>query len=249
MNNTFTPTKGILIFLFILFAFQKQGTSQSPFCNTNAATFCCEYISSISINSSTINTNINSFNTGPSYFDFSNQSLTNLTAGQTYPISIKVRTVRNMQENVKVFFDFNRNSSLIESEELVFNQKKTFSGYYDFNGLINIPPNALNGQVFIRIVMSYDSNSTICGSYDFGNTIDLKATISNGLNSNNLTVSSAGLCGASGSIISMPFGINTDLNTNSVDFSINSNVVSNPIGVTSLIFNQNENENIKQTNS
>ena len=197
-------------FVILLFAFGfNTAKAQSTLCASSPTSFGFEYISSVTFNGVTKTGNTDF--TGPGYVDYSGTNLTNLVAGQSYPISVTVQTNRLFQEYVKIWFDFNGNKDLTDAGELVFDQTATFNGQNTFTGTINVPANAFNGSVYMRIIMTYTASPTLCGSYTFGNTFDFKSTISGGLTPESLAVSttgpavtSGGISGMGGNIISSP---------------------------------------------
>ena len=119
--STFTHRKHQLSFstlllpfalLFTLIFFVNEGKAQSPLCASYPTTFCCEYVSSVTINGVTLNgaPDATGFTSGPGYFDYTGSSATSLVAGNSYPISVVVKTNSSYQEFVKVWFDFNGNA-------------------------------------------------------------------------------------------------------------------------------------------
>ena len=143
-----------------------------------------------------------------------------MTAGQTYPVSVTVKTNSGYLEYVKIWFDFNGNGVLSDAGEMVFDQNQYFNGTATYSGNITVPTTAFNGDIYIRVMMVYNANPVLCGSYSYGNTVDLKATITGGLTSRKLTISTSG----NGSVTSSPAGINTSSGQNSADFADGSSV-------------------------
>ncbi|TYC18068.1 hypothetical protein ES677_01430 [Bizionia gelidisalsuginis] len=90
-----------LTFLFLfLVTFMNEGFAQSPLCESTAINFCCEYVEFVTINGVTRAGNTDY--TGPGYYDYTNEILTNLIAGNTYPVSIVVNTDSSYQEYIKI---------------------------------------------------------------------------------------------------------------------------------------------------
>ena len=200
--------------------------AQSPLCSSAPTTFCCEYVSSVTINGVTRAgaPDATGFSSGPGYFDYSGSSITSLTAGQTYPVSVTVKTNSSYEEYVKIWFDFNGNRDLNDAGELVFDQVNTFNGTHVYSGNITVPASAFNGDVYIRTVMVYANSPALCGSYSYGTTLDFKATISGGITSRNLHVATTSSGGYNGNLTSNPSGINTSLSLNSANFPNGSDV-------------------------
>lgn len=208
----------VVIFLFS-FGF-NTAKAQSPLCASSATSFGFEYISSVTFNGVT-RTGDTGYG-GPGYIDFTGTNLTNLVAGQTYPVSVNVQTNGQYLEYVKIWFDFNGDQNLSEAGKLVFDQSFTFAGLHTYSGSVTIPTNAPNGAVYMRVNLSYSATPTLCGSYSFGNTFDFKSTISGGITPRNLAVTTVGTNGAAGSVVSSPAGINTASYNNSSNFDAGS---------------------------
>jgi hypothetical protein len=222
LNNLFDYKRLTMIpkiaFVIFLFAFGfNTAKAQSTLCASSPTTFGYEYISSVTFNGVT-KTGDTGYH-GPGYIDYTGTNLTNLVAGQSYPISVTVQTNGQYLEYVKIWFDFNGNQNLTDAGELVFNQNFTFTGVHTYTGTITIPTNAFNGAVYMRVNMVYSVVPTLCGSYTYGNTFDYKSTISGGIIPRNLAVTTAGTNGATGSVVSSPAGINTASGINSSNFN------------------------------
>ncbi len=231
--------KKIIFFFLLLQAIISPLRAQSPLCASAPTQFCCEYVSSVTIAGVTRNGAPDStgFSSGPGYFDYTSTNLTTLTAGNTYPISVVVKTDSQYQEYVKIWFDFNGNGDLNDTGELVFDQVNSFDGTYTYTGNVTIPTNAFNGDVYIRTVMVYANSPALCGNYSYGTTLDFKATITGGITSNNLTLSTAGTGGGSGNVTSSPSGINTASGFNSANYAENSSIslTATPIGTSQFV--------------
>lgn len=208
--------KTSLVF-FILIVLSVESYAQSTLCESYPTSFNYEYLSDLTINgvSKTVASSFSSGADNLGYYDYTVANLTTLTAGQSYPVSFTVKTNGGYQEYVKVWFDFNGNGILSDDGEMVFDQNQTFTGTATYTGNITVPATAFNGDVYIRVMMVYSAVPTLCGTYDFGNTVDLKATITGGVAAHKLTVSPTG----EGSVVSTPAGINTSSGQNSADFA------------------------------
>jgi len=212
-----------LLLIVAYFSVVAQNTfAQSPLCASSPTVFGYEYVSSVSINGQVRQGNTGY--SGPGYMDFSGSSITNLVAGNTYPVSVTVVTNNTWHEYVKIWFDFNGNQNLQDPGELIFDQNNSWNGTYTFSGNIIVPTNAFNGNVFLRVIMVYADVPQLCGNYSFGNTMDFKATISGGVTPRTLTVACAGTPGFIGNVVSTPAGINTASGFNSANFSDGSTV-------------------------
>ncbi|WP_321289726.1 GEVED domain-containing protein [uncultured Sunxiuqinia sp.] len=237
-NKVSRLLKIITLPIVLLFSFSTT-FAQSPLCSSYPANFCCEYVSSVNINGvvQAGAPDATGFSTGPGYFDYTSSSMTTLTAGNTYPVSVTVKTNSGFQEYVKIWFDFNGNGDLSDSGELVFDQVNTFNGTYTYSGNITVPSNAFNGDVYIRVVMVYANTPALCGSYGYGTTLDMKATITGGVASQSLSVAVAGTGGYTGGVASSPSGIDTDNGLNTANFAEASTVTltATPSGAANFV--------------
>ncbi|MBS1501271.1 MAG: hypothetical protein JST32_04370, partial [Bacteroidetes bacterium] len=156
----------IIVILLLTLSGYSISLAQSPLCSSGPTMFGYEYISSVTINGSTAQGATGY--SGPGYFDQTASSLTTLTAGNTYNVSVTVNTNGAYQEYVKIWIDYNGNGDLQDAGELVFDQNYTFTGTQVYSGTVTIPTTAFNGPVYIRTILVYSSSPTICGSYDYG---------------------------------------------------------------------------------
>ncbi|NVO03228.1 MAG: T9SS type A sorting domain-containing protein [Bacteroidetes bacterium] len=231
--------KKILLIIGLIMGIIIPSLAQSPLCASYPTSFCCEYVSEVNINGAV--------RTGPTgyspaenagftgvngYYDYTGSILTSMVAGNTYPVSVTVKTNSTYQEFVKIWFDFNGNGSLSDAGELMFDQVNNFDGTYVYSGNVTVPTTAFNGDIYIRVVMVFANIPALCGSYAYGTTLDFKANISGGVTSRNLSVAANGTGGYSGSVTSSPAGINTDLGFNSANYNDGSvvNLTAAPSG-------------------
>lgn len=212
--------KNLAFIIGLFLGIYIPATAQSPLCLSYPTTFCCEYVSSVSINGIVRDgaPDATGFSSGPGYFDYTGEVMTSMLSGNTYPVSVTVKTNSTSQEYVKMWFDFNNNLDLTDEGELVLDQVSTFNGTHVYNGNVTIPENVLNGNINIRVVMTYANIPALCGAYSYGTTLDFKASISGGITLHNLTVETTGTGGYSGSVSSSPAGINTIIGNNSASF-------------------------------
>jgi uncharacterized repeat protein (TIGR02543 family) len=215
--------KKITLLLLLFVTFINTSHAQSPLCASTATSFGYEYVESVTINGVVTTRSGVTFNSGPGYNDYTGSVLTNMVAGNTYPVSVVVKTNSTYQEFVKIWFDFNGNGDLNDAGELIFDQNNTFNGTLNYTGNITVPATAFNGNVYLRVVMVYSSSPTLCGNYSFGNTMDFKVNVTGGVTPATLNVSANNL-GGTGSIVSSPAGINTGTGLNSANYSLNSSV-------------------------
>jgi hypothetical protein len=215
--------KKITLLLLFFVTFINTSHAQSPLCASTATSFCCEYVESVTINGVATTRGGVTFDSGPGYNDYTASVLTNMVAGNTYPVSIVAKTNSNYQEFVKIWFDFNGNGDLSDAGELIFDQVNTFNGTLNYTGNITVPATAFNGDVYLRVVMVYQSSPTLCGAYDYGNTMDFKVNVTGGVTPATLNVTANNL-GGTGTVVSSPAGINTSTGLDSANYSLNSSV-------------------------
>ena len=170
------------ITLIILFLFGVKAYAQSPLCSSYPTSFCCEYVSSITINGKTYNGSTGfqstSGGTGPNgYYDYTGNAVPSIKAGQQISISYTAKTSSNYREYFKLWFDFNGNGDLSDAGELVHSTNYTWSGTKTITATFTVPTSVYNGQVYMRFMMVYSSVPKLCGSYAYGNTFDFTTTI------------------------------------------------------------------------
>lgn len=172
-----------LLIIFISFL-AKASFAQSPLCSSYPNSFCCEYVSSITINGKTYNGSTgftaSSGGTGPNgYYDYaySNNAVPTITAGQQISISYTAKTNSTYREYFKLWIDFNGNGDLSDAGELVHAVDYTWNGTKTVTSTFTVPTTVYNGQVYMRFIMVYASTPTLCGAYSYGNTFDFTTTI------------------------------------------------------------------------
>jgi hypothetical protein len=205
----------ICILWFLLFS--QLNHAQTDLCPSAPMMFCCEYVESVTFNGVFFQGNTGY--EGPGYYNYNNVPMPILQAGTTVPLSVVVTTNGLYEEYVKFWIDFNNNGNLEDPGELVFDQSQFISNTsFTFTGNIQVPANAFNGPVRMRLIMVYSSEPQLCGDYQFGNTFDFGSSVQGGVNPVGLTVNKTG----TGNVVSNPSGINTDINLNFVNFAENS---------------------------
>lgn len=158
------------------------GRAQSPLCSSYPTSFCCEYVSSVTINGITFAGSngyaATSGGTGPNgYYDYTNQLIPTITAGQNISISYTAQTNSNYMEYFKLWVDFNGNGVLSDAGEQVYAYNVSWAGTKTVTATFQVPTTVFNGQVYMRFMMVYANVPALCGSYAYGNTFDLKTTI------------------------------------------------------------------------
>lgn len=172
----------LLIWIIFLF-FSIQLNAQSPLCSSYPTSFCCEYVSSVTINGQTYAGSngyaATSGGTGPNgYYDYTGgTAVPTITAGQNITISYTAQTNSNYMEYFKLWVDFNGNGVLSDAGEQVYAYNVSWSGTKTVNATFQVPTTVFNGQVYMRFMMVYANVPALCGSYAYGNTFDFKTTI------------------------------------------------------------------------
>jgi hypothetical protein len=171
------------IILFILSLFTISLFGQSPLCASRPTNFCCEYVSSVSINGKTYSGSAN-FSSNPGgnpagYFDYtsSTDAVPSIKAGDKISISYTGVTNGYYMQYFKLWIDFNGNGSLTDAGELVHEHNESWLGTKTFTSTFTVPTTVFNGQVYMRFVMQFSGSPVICGTYAYGNTFDFVTTI------------------------------------------------------------------------
>jgi hypothetical protein len=166
------------IALFITFI----GYSQSPLCTSYPTQFCCEYVSSVTINGqSYTGSNGYAASSGgnpPGYYDYTGGAIVpTITAGQNISISYVAQTNGNYMEYFKLWVDFNGNGVLSDAGEQVYAYNVSWLGTKTVTATFQVPTTVFNGQVYMRFMMVYANVPALCGTYAYGNTFDFKTNI------------------------------------------------------------------------
>jgi hypothetical protein len=98
--------------------------SQTSLCTSYPTQFCCEYVSSVTINGQTFaGSNGYASTSGgnpPGYYNYTNGPLIpTITAGQNISLQYTAQTNGNYMEYFKMWIDFNGNGVLTDAGELV----------------------------------------------------------------------------------------------------------------------------------
>jgi hypothetical protein len=170
------------VIFILLFLTSFNVGAQSPLCASRPTSFCCEYVSSITINGQTY-AGSNGFSsssggTPAGYYDYTTgTAVPTITAGQNISISYTAVTNGNYMEYFKLWIDFNGNGILTDAGELVHSTNVSWVGTRTITATFTVPTTVFNGQVYMRFIMQFSGNPVICGTYSYGNTFDFKTTI------------------------------------------------------------------------
>ena len=168
----------ILLFLTTTFLW-----GQSPLCSSYPTNFCCEYVSSITINGQTYagstGYSASSGGTGPNgYYDYTDSTpIPTINAGDSISITYTAQTNGNYMEYFKLWVDFNGNGVLSDSGEQVYAYNVSWLGTKTVTSYFIVPTTVYNGAVYMRFMMVYANVPALCGSYAYGNTFDFKTSI------------------------------------------------------------------------
>ena len=199
-----------LIFIFVLFTISLNLYGQSPLCSSYPTNFCCEYVSSVTINGQTYagsnGYTAGSGGTGPNgYYDYTDSTpIPTINAGDTIAISYTAETNGNYMEYFKLWVDFNGNGVLSDSGEQIYSYNVSWLGSKTVTSYFIVPTSVYNGTVYLRFMMVYANVPALCGSYAYGNTFDFKTTIQGAQPNPNLGVTDS----ISGNI-DIPSGLST----------------------------------------
>lgn len=178
-----------LTIILIILSLSAETQAASPLCPSSGNNQNYEWVSRVSINGVSVSVPTQG------YYDASGTALSTLSAGQTYPIQVDVHTDGTpYNEYVKFWFDLNQNGSIQDGtlndyansgSELVYNQNASVTTFQTFTGTVTIPATAFNGQIYVRMIMQYAANPSLCGNYAYGTTVDLLVNVTGGVNNPN----------------------------------------------------------------
>ena len=172
-----------LLFIFFLIFLAKVSFAQSPLCVSRPTTFCCEYVSSVTINGKQFNGSTGFAATSggnpAGYYDYTAaiHTIPTITAGQQISIQYTAVTNGNYMEYFKLWIDFNGNGILTDAGELVHSYNTAWTGNKTVTSTFIVPTTVFNGQVYMRFIMQYSGSPVICGTYPYGNTFDFVTNI------------------------------------------------------------------------
>ncbi len=171
------------IVYILTFFISLKSYSQSPLCASRPTSFCCEYVSSVTINGRTFAGSKGFSNTSggspAGYYDYAytKDTVPRIKAGQSITISYTAVTNGNYMEYFKLWIDFNGNGVLTDAGELVHSSNYQWNGTKTVSATFTVPTSVYNGEVYMRFVMQYSGSPVICGTYSYGNTFDFKTRI------------------------------------------------------------------------
>lgn len=160
VNGTLTETLGT----------SGGGGGTVTYCSSKGNNANSEWIKKVAIGSIS---NLSNSNGG--YADFSSQ-VTTITKGTATTLTLTPGFSATRKLYWKVFIDFNNNGVFTDSGEEVYS---VFSSA-TLTPQITVPTSAVNGNIRMRIIVSYNSITSSCGTYNYGETEDYTLNVSGG---------------------------------------------------------------------
>ncbi|HNB82060.1 MAG TPA: GEVED domain-containing protein, partial [Chitinophagaceae bacterium] len=158
-------------------------------CASSATSSSDEEIMSFSLGSYTNTSDCNTTAPGPGsvnllYSNYQTQAPITVERGATYPIQLLIgtcQTYNGYNNQSAIYIDFNQNVSLSDAGEKVYTSSTNNFGTHTETGYITIPATANTGLMALRIINSqqYNSISSPCGSYSWGETEDYVINVVN----------------------------------------------------------------------
>lgn len=221
-----TRPAALLLSLLASLLFLNEVYAQSPLCESVASDQSHEWVTRLKIGDQ----EVTSGKTG--YADFTANPMLTVEAGQTYAVEVDVHTDGNTYlEYVNIWLDLNQDLSIDNVTERVYSESANVTTFLMFTGTLTIPEDAFNGIMYGRMIMQFNANPNLCGTYTYGTTYDFRFQVIGGeVNPEQsfLTVSAVG----NGNVVSNPPGIDTSSGITSANFNHNQDVtlVATPAG-------------------
>ncbi|MHC0443470.1 GEVED domain-containing protein [Flavobacterium sp. 3-210] len=163
-------TSGSSLAASINFTTTSSGGGTVTYCSSAGSDASREWIKKVAIGSIS---NLSNSNGG--YADFSSQ-VANISKGTATTLTLTPGFSATRKLYWKVFIDFNNNGVFTDSGEEVY---AIFSSA-TLTPQITIPASAVNGNIRMRIIVSYNSITSSCGTYTYGETEDYTLNVSGG---------------------------------------------------------------------
>ncbi|MGI4873654.1 MAG: M4 family metallopeptidase [Janthinobacterium lividum] len=104
---------------------------------------------------------------------------TSVTAGSSQSISYSAGfTGSAYTEYFKIYADWNQDGDFTDTGETLVSTSSSSTA--TLSSSFTVPSTAKNGKTRLRVVMSYTSSTTSCGSYNYGETEDYSVTVTGG---------------------------------------------------------------------
>ncbi|WMT92720.1 cadherin-like beta sandwich domain-containing protein [Pelagibacterium sp. H642] len=172
-----------LLTIFSLLAGTSPVLAQSPLCSSegaNADKFY-EWVSRLQVGPNSVAIPVVGF------YDTSGSNIASLEAGSSATVEVDVHTDgQPYTEYVKVWLDLNQDGEIDSVNELVYDSGGVeFSTFRTFSGALTIPSSAYNGTMYGRMIMQYNGSPNLCGTYEYGATVDFRVNVSGGVDNPN----------------------------------------------------------------
>lgn len=154
----------------INFTTTSGGGGTVSYCSSKGSDAGSEWIKKVAIGSID---NLSNSNGG--YADFSSQ-IASISKGTATTLTLTPGFSATRKLYWKVFIDLNNNGVFTDSGEEVY---AIFSSQ-TLTPQITIPASAVNGNIRMRIIVSYNSITSSCGTYNYGETEDYTLNVSGG---------------------------------------------------------------------
>lgn len=162
--------------IFVREVNSSQWSAGTEICTTAGLNYCASASTNSTDNGITaveFNTISNISAATESYTDFTGVS-TAVMIGETYELSVRVKTYFSNTNYVKAWIDWNRNGSFESGEDYDLGTAVNTADGYTANSplMIRVPSNAATGNTRLRIISREDSAPTACTAYTYGETED-----------------------------------------------------------------------------
>ncbi len=157
--------------------------ADSPLCVSTSTNATIEWVTRVGIDGVDINIAPNT-----NYFDGSNTSLSSVAAGESFDIEVDVVTNGPVyNEFVIAWLDLNQDGVIDDASERVFVQNANVDGSgLTFSGSsVAVPNTAFNGTTYGRVIMQFAANPNLCGTYEYGTTVDFRMDVEGGADNPN----------------------------------------------------------------
>lgn len=163
-------TSGSSLAAALNFTTTSGGGGTVTYCSSKGSDASREWIKKVDIGSIS---NLSNSNGG--YADFSSQ-VASISKGIATTLTLTPGFSATRKLYWKVFIDLNNNGVFTDSGEEVY---AVFSSQ-TLTPQITIPASAVNGNIRMRIIISYNSITSSCGTYTYGETEDYTLNVSGG---------------------------------------------------------------------
>ena len=213
MKRSIVFLRSCFLFMGLLF-FLNYSEAQTNFCASSGVSQNYEWMYGMRLSTTSDYNNGELFDLGSAtrvgYKDWTTNEANTFAAGSTVYYSLFMNSTSSYNQQIYFWLDKDQDASVVDPDERVHATSKTVNGVTTHQGSFTMPAAAEigNGTVFGRIIMRYSSAPPLCGTYDFGTTIDFRINVTGGTLNNaqsTITVTVSG----TGTVTSNPAGIST----------------------------------------